>query len=1443
MRRFAPLPILLSTLAAHVSTAVAEITFTAQQSEKAQVWLSEMEAHLLELRNHRHGGTHMQFLLQAAGDGDNAYMKLHHRDSHSTLAGFVPAWNQDTFNGGYGFHYRNGGGSLLHQRHFFSVSLNTAEIAEDRIHLKGTWQVKRNRWHHERLPPEKIRTLPGMPTAYSNYDAHAPEAHVRPRPLPFDMTLQPEPGRYWLDLNFSGLADGRAVSLQSTWPPQADEPTAVSVLRFNSAPHWADLQALTIQDQGVQGELKLVINPDRWVPKDKKQRSISIPVSLSADTLSSIDTTYKATVNGQPVQGRLTGSITPLWSGIYSAGDLTGRSFGGRVPVVAQRKDSTASLISQFSDLWIRAAYVHERTQVPSGLMAPEFSSAEEALAWMKRLHAHCLHLSEEEMLPEKKPVPRGAKQPSNPAGGPGTWKHPDVWHTYGPLAEFGGIHASARPVLPPYPVQPGETVHYHQSGLTAHGIARPRKTPSWGKVEPQNGFLLPHFFESSMYIPRIAPIAWQAVATIPLEEDADVVLRVECGDAGQLYVNGKRVFTSDPQDLRLHQTRLYELTVPMKAGENEVVWAVRADYARTWATLQYAVSPPTADPVQVETPRNPSAPRNLTQTVWRHEHGFRKSEPAVRGDHIALLTADGALAIRNLSDGEQLWKSDSLVIGEEKASDRHAKPLPVAKGWVAHINNGKIAAFTAEGVLRWDRPLHMTDVTLIEHEDTVIAVGRPVLGRTAKGKKKKMPRGVFLYAASAFKLEDGSVIWEKEFAGNGRPSTTRRGKGGGPSLYQNWTQHIAWLEQGDHAALLVRGGVVLDPATGEERLPHLDSWVHGECYWTVWGNWLFASSHSQLIAFTWGFDPEGTFLHQEVWRVRNELSSFGNSPSTVTSDGQYVYHHRPIPEHAPHCPALWTALDVHELETGNPVHELRPLFTDAEQFRYPIQIGIAGEQPLAFFQDNGGGTYAKDHRGEIAVFAMGSRPGLLHRWKSDSQLDVPPVLTAKGLLIRERTQLTLLTEGPHNEQTREAVLEQVGPVPPNAISLTLESEGELQQAEQLKTKLTPSSWRIRWTEEGSWQPLPREILHVYASANKGLLPFSSYNLQGRGVSPLIHQAQLDIGKLFQGQEGKSVELESKVYVPRDRAVQLSGLAPGIHATIGGHQIVNGQKLYLKQGAHTLLLRVTPAFFEHGPRFMPINQQAAIQAGRLKAVPTPEWAYYAPFPETTNLTADQRNRFSTDGKLTLNKQTWLPHILPITKEYRWLSPLMVLESDQPYQTLKNPQNSFAPGVIYATSSYSADEDGHVVVHASADWYMTWWVNGEEVYTTNGRGNGRGPEDVQAHTIVAPVKKGINQIVVRIQSGSKGIGLASRWSFTTENDFDALATTFPHPKGVPPPQPNLRISPRFTTLPDPVVARQNWIENAEPYREELQSIAVSDSPSAPRAKAALRALPK
>lgn len=77
----------------------------------------------------------------------------------------------------------------------------------------------------------------------------------------------------------------------------------------------------------------------------------------------------------------------------------------------------------------------------------------------------------------------------------------------------------------------------------------------------------------------------------------------------------------------------------------------------------------------------------------------------------------------------------------------------------------------------------------------------------------------------------------------------------------------------------------------------------------------------------------------------------------------------------------------------------------------------------------------------------------------------------------------------------------------------------------------------------------------------------------------------------------------------------------------------------------------------------------------------------------------------------------------------------------------------------------------VEIGASADWWMAWYVNGKEIYSTLARGN-KGPVEITTHRFPIKLRKGSNIVAARVLSG------ISSWKLTSGGPAEVAAALNP-----------------------------------------------------------------
>jgi hypothetical protein len=217
---------------------------------------------------------------------------------------------------------------------------------------------------------------------------------------------------------------------------------------------------------------------------------------------------------------------------------------------------------------------------------------------------------------------------------------------------------------------------------------------------------------------------------------------------------------------------------------------------------------------------------------------------------------------------------------------------------------------------------------------------------------------------------------------------------------------------------------------------------------------------------------------------------------------------------------------------------------------------------------------------------------------------------------------------------------------------------------------------------------------------------------------------------------------------------------------------------------------VRPSYFLAQKPLPPINVPAAIAGNGLQPVIWPkEWMVSGPFPEVG--------------------------VKPSADVLAAGQAVAAVDNALVFKRAIEPQS-----FLYAQASVTVPAAGHLVVNASADWFMTWWCDGREVYTTRGRGNGRGATDPIAHTFSVPVSKGDHVLTVAVKPGSKGWSFSSVGGFTDGNPH-VLAEKFPNPTGVRNDAAPHEVAINFSQADTPSLVRATWRADVARHRAALE----------------------
>jgi hypothetical protein len=303
--------------------------------------------------------------------------------------------------------------------------------------------------------------------------------------------------------------------------------------------------------------------------------------------------------------------------------------------------------------------------------------------------------------------------------------------------------------------------------------------------------------------------------------------------------------------------------------------------------------------------------------------------------------------------------------------------------------------------------------------------------------------------------------------------------------------------------------------------------------------------------------------------------------------------------------------------------------------------------------------------------------------------------------------------------------------------------------------------------------------------------------------------------------------------------------AKGLTAILGGTPLQAGQPVELAKGTYPLVLRVDPGQFKRRQPLGPTDVAAAVKGGAARAVDWPgTWTVYGPMGPAAGMPEPaQLKRLATSW--TLGGSEYRAVSVGSIGPSLDLTRIVGLAPGEAPEVGKQVQEKMVNQQLtaWALTEIEVPADGTVIVNASADWFMEWYVDGERVYSTLSGGNKRAPTQLTAHSFAVPLSKGKHVVAVRSKPGSKG------WSVTSLGAFvpgelsvaRALHEKYPAKGGVTAAEPEWRVAVTFAQLDHPAdvaAVRTRQVDRARAWLERIaEKLAGSDE--AARAKSLLR----
>ena len=604
--------------------------------------------------------------LDEGADHETLEMVLRQRGGRwQSARAVVPAWRHETMQ--EKFHFFTGSGAVRRDKFAYDVDASGLVLAGGALKGLASTTLCIDFLEEDRLPAG------GKEPSW--WDRFLVIGYTRPRRQSFILQAETVEGVHEFSCTLAGGVSWsgarRPIHLVFRVPAgRWDEPHVITPT-WNRAVHKADVSGLRVSGGKLQGDLRVRLIPDLWVPKDQKVRTQVFKVSADLRQ-GRLDGTYQASGDLGDYAGRVLGTGGTLVRGGYSAsgemglyaGKVLGQTFpalGSARGIVAPETYSRASdrgqvvldTVAEATRVYnqVRAAHLalasypyplDQALDQAGAILAPDWTPAAGQALSAADLEAIVAYGASLRAAVGAAPVPGktacvlGHPLPQDPAfgpysdlapleggagkpnllppetgsDGPQRWQFIRSWRILGPLPQTDNLEFNAAEVPDLEPAQ-GASYKPDLAALDSLGISVPQREPmQWMAIEAPLGKARPPWDKTGVF--RMwHGVVWYASAEVYSEKPQSVWLAVNANDHGKLWVNDRLVWADAEKSWAYRPLDKAVFQVPLLQGANRLLVRCRGDRTDTWFRLHVCTRgrPRAASEVAKEAPPAASPP------------------------------------------------------------------------------------------------------------------------------------------------------------------------------------------------------------------------------------------------------------------------------------------------------------------------------------------------------------------------------------------------------------------------------------------------------------------------------------------------------------------------------------------------------------------------------------------------------------------------------------------------------------------------------------------------------------------------------------------------------------------------------------------------------------------------------------------------------------------